>query len=140
MLTQYEISMYLRAVTNITMSELEQLMSSDVWSIWDRDNSGGIDIYEFIDEKRGFVKFMYSKYPSVYTGEHAKAVSESDVVPDIVSSPMEWFQYYDEDGSKTLSKDELFRAVVHLFQPFYDFTDVSHLLDGKRSVTSLFSL
>ena len=51
---------------------------------------------------------------------------------------MKWFKYYDDDNSNCLSKDELFRALVKLFQPYYDATEVKTLLDSTLDCKLVF--
>ena len=36
--------------------------------------------------------------------------------PDIARLPREWFHYWDEDGSQSLEKDELIRALIKTFR------------------------
>jgi hypothetical protein len=36
-------------------------------------------------------------------------------IPDLANAPLQWFEYWDKDGSGTLERDELIRAMVKTF-------------------------
>ena len=54
-------------------------------------------------------------------------------VPDITSNSSAWFEHFDEDGSGSLEKGELTRALIKTFRPG-DSTDLAKIEDMRQTV------
>lgn len=89
---------------------------------WDADNSGEISYTEFTE---GLLPYLQRHYPSAYRAP--------GVAPDITRQSREWFQYWDEDGSMSLERDEIARALIKTFRMTYGpilMGEISQTLDA----------
>lgn len=80
-----------------------------LWRQWDKNNNGTIDFAEFSDPNTGVVKYLHVYYPS----------RPRPPPPSIKTDKVGWFQYYDEDGTGNLSKDEVIRALIQTFRLYH---------------------
>ena len=69
--------------------------------MWDRDGSGAVEQ----DELFLLIEYMRSHLPR----------PQEAAVPDITSNSSAWFEHFDEDGSGSLEKGELTRALIKTF-------------------------
>lgn len=74
-----------------------------LWSVWDADGDGFISYDEF--STCGVVGYLQQHYPGAPILE----------VPDIRQNKRGWFQYWDEDNSSSLDKNEMIRALIKTF-------------------------
>jgi len=79
---------------------------SELWTRWDPDGSGFIDPEEMLSES-GLIHYVREVFAATGAGA---------AIPSIRSSKEAWFQYWDEDNSLSLEKEELVRALVHTFE------------------------
>eukprot|EP00639_Heterosigma_akashiwo_P019485 CAMPEP_0206392574 /NCGR_PEP_ID=MMETSP0294-20121207/20064_1 /ASSEMBLY_ACC=CAM_ASM_000327 /TAXON_ID=39354 /ORGANISM="Heterosigma akashiwo, Strain CCMP2393" /LENGTH=280 /DNA_ID=CAMNT_0053845727 /DNA_START=72 /DNA_END=914 /DNA_ORIENTATION=- len=73
------------------------------WSIWDPNGSGRIDRRELLGDN-GLMRFAQANWPF-----------QRERPPDIRTAPMAWFNFWDDDNSHNLDKDEVARALVRTF-------------------------
>lgn len=77
-----------------------------LWGQWDKNGNGTIDYSEFADPTTGVVRYLQVHYPN----------NPRPPPPDIKVNKRAWFEYYDEDRTGTLSKDEVARALIQTFR------------------------
>ena len=71
-----------------------------LWERWDRDGSGFISRQEFMDPDGGLLAFVRAHLLHVPTEPPAGA------------TPAQWFRYFDDDHSGTLTRPQCMRALV----------------------------
>ena len=101
-LDRSEILEGLKASLPLDLAALEEAVESGaLWSKWDPDGDGHVDLHEFL-AKDGLIEYVME----VFDGTH-----EEPPIPHL-SDRLRWFEYFDDDNSKTLSQEELVRAIV----------------------------
>jgi Ca2+-binding EF-hand superfamily protein len=76
---------------------------------WDTNKDGTISFSEFSNPSTGVMKYLSLHY----------AARPRPSPPDIRKEKDAWFDYWDEDHSGQLDKDEIARALVKTFQLFH---------------------
>jgi len=109
-LDAYEVVEALGCMLPVNRHRLEKHVRAH-WHEWDPDGDGTITLYEFIMPQRG-LKDWIIKHMSML---RADAVAKPQCCPSIDRNPREWFHYWDRDGSGTLEKDEVCRALIRTF-------------------------
>jgi Ca2+-binding EF-hand superfamily protein len=93
----------------------------DFWFQWDKDRNGVISYEEFSDPETGVLAYLKQVYPR----------NPSPEPPDLINNYSEWFNYWDEDGSGTLDKSEVVRALIKTFRMYnIDKSAVSSMVDN----------
>jgi Ca2+-binding EF-hand superfamily protein len=98
------------------------------WSRWDKDGNGSISYEEFIDPDSGLLSFMKSNYP----------VKPREDPPNLATNKVGWFEYWDEDNTNTLEKEEVLRALIKTFH-LYDY-NTSHVRDMVEAIWPIFDV
>ena len=101
-LTCEEIVDVVRATCNISEDSAEELIQGKL-AKWDKDHSKGIEWNEF----PGLLRFVFSNLP-----ENALTSPPYMLAP---GGKVAWFEYWDEDTSGALDKDEVARALIKTF-------------------------
>jgi len=109
-LDAYEVVEALGCVLPVNRHKLEKNVKAH-WHEWDPDGDGTITLEEFI-KPGGGLKDWLMKHMGMLK---ADATGKPDTVPSIDRNPREWFHYWDRDGSATLEKDEVVRALIRTF-------------------------
>jgi Ca2+-binding EF-hand superfamily protein len=95
--------------------------SEQLWRSWDSDGDNAIQLPEFLNRKEGLLGYLLTTY--------GRNDAEQPVPPLSQATVRDWFQYWDEDSSGSLSKDELVRAVVKTLR-----LEAVHDVSALRSV------
>jgi Ca2+-binding EF-hand superfamily protein len=103
-----EILNGLKAQVNLDWHQIETDVDR-LFSRWDKDNNGTISLNEFADPHSGVLAYLMKNYPS----------NPRSPPPDLVKFPREWFSYWDEDKSGSLSKAEVVRALAKSFRMYH---------------------
>eukprot|EP01039_Chlorochromonas_danica_P007076 gene7076-7826_t len=82
-----------------------------LWPTWDKDRSGKISYEEFAHPTSGVVAYLSANYPERPTPRNDP--------PDITKNKSTWFDYWDEDRSGNLDRDELTRAFIKTFKLYH---------------------
>jgi len=100
------------------------------WSMWDKDKSGELSYLELCDPKTGLVQSVKSKFVK----------TEEDKPPPKMSlkNLKIWFEYWDEDGSKSLDKEEIVRALIKTFCVTQDVSKVNEMRQIVEAVWGAF--
>ena len=77
--------------------------SQQLWRRWDRNGDGGIQLLEFLDRREGILGYLMERYGR---GE------ERTPPPLTRGSLRDWFCFWDEDGSGSLDRSEVKRALT----------------------------
>lgn len=99
-----------------------------LWSKWDKDGNGNISIDEFCDPKSGVMAYLLEVYPT----------NPRPPPPDILKNKKEWFNYWDEDCSGSLDKDEMGRALVKTFKLYH--IEKSTVIDILNAIWPIFDI
>ena len=105
-LSKVEVINGLKACLEIPASVIE-FVCDTAWSQWDKDASGTICFEEMTDHHKGLIGFLRRKKEEVGAAKQGK-----EIIPCIRTRPEEWFAHWDHDGSLTLDKAEVKRAVI----------------------------
>lgn len=108
-LDAYEVVEALGCVLPVNRHKLEKNVKAH-WHEWDPDGDGTITLQEFIQPVRGLKDWILANLNLL----SCKKI-EGGAVPSIDRNPREWFHYWDRDGSGTLEKDEVVRALIRTF-------------------------
>ena len=79
-----------------------------LWQRWDRNGDGSIQLQEFMDKREGILGYLLEWYP------REEERTPPPLTPDTLR---EWFLFWDEDGSGSLEKNEVTRALVKTLRP-----------------------
>lgn len=109
-LDAYEVVEALGTVLPVNRHKLEKNVKAH-WHEWDPDGDGTITLQEFIMPGRGLKDWIMSHLGML----KADSAPKPNTVPSIDRNPREWFHYWDRDGSGTLEKDEVARALIRSF-------------------------
>jgi Ca2+-binding EF-hand superfamily protein len=109
-LDAFEVIEALGTVLPVNRHKLEKNVKAH-WHEWDPDGDGTITLQEFITPVRGLKDWIIAHLGMLRQDEAPKSAS----VPSIDRNPREWFHYWDRDGSGTLEKDEVVRALIRTF-------------------------
>ena len=99
-----EIIEGLKISVNLDWRRIE-LDSARLFSRWDTDGNGEVSYEEFIEN---VFPYLQRHYPGAYLAPVSP--------PDISQHPQTWFEYWDEDGSMSLEKGEIVRALIKTFR------------------------
>ena len=91
-----------------------------LWGRWDTNGDMMISKEEFIRPRDGVLAYLIANY----------STRPRPPPPDIRQNKAAWFQYWDEDNSRALSKEEIARALIKTFRMFHvDQDSVVNVLD-----------
>jgi len=127
-LSQVELLEVFKATVEVDVARLEQGIPK-IFSLYDPNGDGKIEY----DEMMGpgglfmFVRKMYKK---------SRSVQKTN--PDLKSNKEAWFRYWDEDGSGTLSREELLRSLVITFKLHVNLEQLKALWDVLDALWYLF--
>eukprot|EP01059_Diplonema_ambulator_P029305 TRINITY_DN48651_c0_g1_i1.p1 TRINITY_DN48651_c0_g1~~TRINITY_DN48651_c0_g1_i1.p1 ORF type:complete len:256 (+),score=44.98 TRINITY_DN48651_c0_g1_i1:48-815(+) len=96
-----EVTDVVRATCNISDADADNIIKGK-WADFDKDGNQGIQWEEFST----LLTFIFENLP-----ENLKVE-----VPSITEDKEKWFKFWDEDGSGSLDKDELARALIKTFK------------------------
>ncbi len=128
-LTKGELLEILQAQFPLDMKEAEKLVKGKEWQNWDPDNSGEIDYAELIEPRRGLLRYVRDRFMTGGTGPEP---------PMITKDRNAWYDFYDEDGSHTLSKEEILRAFIQTFHVSRDLRQVENMREVIQNVWCIF--
>jgi Ca2+-binding EF-hand superfamily protein len=83
-----------------------EIDADKLWSQWDKDRNMQISFDEFVNPSNGVMVYLEQHYPP----------APRSPPPDIRQNKQAWFEYWDEDHSNTLDKDEVARALIKTFR------------------------
>jgi Ca2+-binding EF-hand superfamily protein len=109
-LDPYEVVEAVGTVLPVNRRKLEKNVKAH-WHEWDPDGDGTITLQEFITPGRGLKDWIMKNLTMLRADDALKP----NTVPSIDRNPREWFHYWDRDGSGTLEKDEVVRALLRTF-------------------------
>jgi Ca2+-binding EF-hand superfamily protein len=110
-LDKQEVMSGLGAVLPVERDKLERAIDQN-WSTWDETGDGSIALDEFSAPKKGLREFIVKNF---FALKKDSIVLKPADIPDLANAPLQWFEYWDRDGSGTLERDELIRAMVKTF-------------------------
>mmetsp|Transcript_133806 Transcript_133806/g.303501 ORF Transcript_133806/g.303501 Transcript_133806/m.303501 type:complete len:411 (+) Transcript_133806:39-1271(+) len=110
-LTQEEIEAGMGAVLPMDRVKLRKAIDMN-WADWDPDGDGTIDLNEFLRDGKGLREFILRNLSAL---SKDNMVARPQDVPQLDSHPLEWFEFWDQDGSGTLEKMEIIRAMIKSF-------------------------
>jgi len=109
-LDAYEVVEALGCMLPVNRHRLEKHVRAH-WHEWDPDGDGTITLSEFIQPDKGLKDWIVKHMSMLREGPQPPVAS----IPSIDRNPREWFHYWDRDGSGTLEKDEVCRALIRTF-------------------------
>lgn len=142
-LTKGEVAKALMVMIPVNQVLLERHIAAN-WHKWDTDASGAVDRQEFTQLAQDVKRVLYKKTRSGrianrLTAEHALPHSAAErPMPDIVSQPRGWFEYWDVDSSGSLDREECVRAIMLTFDLAGKLHDRRQCVETVRSVFELF--
>jgi Ca2+-binding EF-hand superfamily protein len=126
-----EITEALKAILPVDWRTIDQ-NSQALWRIWDKDGSGSISIDEFCHETTGVLSYLKQEYGN------ARDQERRGPPPDIRSNTNDWFEYWDEDNSGSLDKDEVCRALIKTLHLNDSVTSIMNLRDSLDAIWGIF--
>ena len=107
-LNRNEVLEGLKACLDVDWRKIEQSVEI-LWNTWDKDKGGTISYAEMVEPNTGLLAYIIRNYPR-------SEVDRAREPPDLRQRPRDWFQYWDEDKSNSLEKEEIVRALVKTFR------------------------
>lgn len=77
-----------------------------LWKTWDADGDSYIDENELLDPIKGLLAYVKREFKR----------SDEAAIPDIKTDKHAWFRFFDYDGSGTLEREEIVRALIKTFR------------------------
>jgi len=100
-----------------------------MWQAWDLDGSGYVERNELL-HPQGLVAYVRSAFE--------RAAVQNEAIPDIMSDKNAWYQYWDEDNSGALDKEEVVRALLKTFRMTSDQQRVQMMRNTIDAVWPIF--
>ena len=126
-LNRAEVMEMMQALLPVDFRALERDADA-FWRKWDKNGDGMISFGELMspDGLLAYVKHRFAK------GERPP--------PPVLTrrTRQEWFDYFDEDGSKAIEQEELVRALVKTFGLSSDLRKLNELRENVRNVWMIF--
>ena len=116
-LSPSEVLEALRAQIRCDWHAIERQLPK-LWRRWDINGDGYVEKNELVS-RGGLIEYVTKHFPK---REHR----ERPPPPSIARAPNEWFEYWDEDGSGELEKEEVVRALVKTFGLGADMPSLRH--------------
>lgn len=91
----------------------------ELWPRWDLDGSGYVTRAEFSTPQTGLL--AYARAHLLKTPEAAAPV------PDISSDRLRWFEYFDEEGRQSLSREAVVRGLIKTYGLGSDLSQVTQM-------------
>lgn len=129
-LSKTEVYDALRAQLPLDDIKLAALLESTLWDEWDHDKSGTISEEEFIHPTDGILVFILRNRERLEVAEYIP-------IPSLTENKVGWFEYWDDDDSGELSKQEIVRA---LLKTFGFANDKRRAMELREAVTAVFFL
>ena len=126
-LSKSEVIDGLKATVDLDWRQIDSSVDA-LWSTWDRDGNGSISYEEMTAPRSGLLDYIRRNYPG-------QRLPES---PNILQQPRQWFQYWDEDSSNSLEKDEIVRALIKTFRVTQGTVEVSTIRETLDCVFPIF--
>lgn len=114
-LSKNEVLDGLKATVDLDWRQIDASVDA-LWSTWDADGNGTISYEEMMRPGTGLLDYIRRNYP----GQEDKRMP-----PDLRQSAWKWFEFWDEDSSRSLEKDEVLRALVKTFRVQHGSVEVS---------------
>ncbi|KAF8821636.1 putative Neurocalcin-delta [Cardiosporidium cionae] len=125
-LSRIEIFEVLRCILPFGERQLEKIIVVE-WKDWNENKDAGVSRDEFFHPEKGLLSFLT---------KHCTPRVNNSIIPSIFKEPLKWFQYWDDDGNRALSPQEVLRAIVKSFNIS---TDHDALQRIKEIITSLWT-
>jgi len=109
-LSRVEVVECLKAQLPIDGAQLDAAVADPrhwMWQQWDADGSGYIEANELL-APQGLAAYVRTAFERAATG--------GDAIPDIARDKDAWYNYWDEDRSGELDKEEVVRALLKTFR------------------------
>lgn len=127
-LEQGEVLDILKATAKIDVDRLEQDLPR-MFANFDPNNDGTIEYGELVGPHGLFYHIRQMC---------RKSESAQQFIPDINRNKEAWFRYWDEDGSGSLSREEILRSLVKTFKLSPDLQTVQGLRSSMNALWHLF--
>ena len=121
-LSREEIKDVVRATCDVSEDDVDRIIDNK-FDGWDKDISKGIEWNEFPQ----VIDFIREKMPP----------KVSITPPNIASNKEGWYDYWDEDLSGNLEKDEVCRALIKVFE---NGKGIQRIREMRRIVTTIWPL
>lgn len=133
-LSQLEIVEGLGATLPVTRKKLAKVINNN-WHLWDPDGDDSISMNEFVMPDLGLRDWILAHFQAIATYAEEKRKHRP---PQLDQSPIQWFAYWDADGSGTLDREELVRALIRTYSITPDgHPSLLHAHDMRESALAL---
>jgi len=105
-LSPSEVLEALRAQIRCDWHAIERQLPK-MWRKWDINGDGYVEKNELVS-RGGLIEYVTKHFPK-------RTERERPPPPSIARAPNEWFEYWDEDDSGELEKEEVVRALIKTF-------------------------
>jgi Ca2+-binding EF-hand superfamily protein len=130
-LSQTEVIEVFKALLPIDYRRLEREVET-FWPRWDQNRSGELDFKEICDPQNGLLVYVRNTFKN--------GSGSSSKIPTLTpTTKREWFAFFDEDSSGSLSQDEVTRALIKTFLPGAS-QNLEKLREMRSSVMAVWSL
>ncbi|KAI9016678.1 hypothetical protein DFJ74DRAFT_239175 [Hyaloraphidium curvatum] len=126
-LSKFEVVSVLKALLPIDYRALERDVDS-FWTRWDTDSSGELS-YEELCGPQGLLVYVRDKF--------RRSGDRPEPPPLNHNNLRAWFEYWDEDGSQELDKEEVVRALIKTFRLS---TDLARVRETREMVDNIWGL
>ena len=130
-LSRMEVVECLKAQLAVDTSALNDALADPqhwMWQQWDHDNSGYIERNELL-QPQGLAAYVRAAF------ERSAA---DEAIPDIAVNKEAWYRYWDADGSDSLDKEEVVRALLKTFHMTSDQAAVMQMRQTIDAVWPIF--
>ena len=115
------------AVDNAALDAAVEDRGHWMWQQWDKDGNGYIERNELL-EPQGLAAYVRTAFHK----------SERELIPEISTNRTGWFEYWDEDCSGSLDKEEVVRALLKTLKLTADASRVSQLRSSIDAIWPVF--
>lgn len=130
-LSRKEVAEVLKAqlpIDNALLDVVVEDPQNELWQRWDSDGSGFVDENELM-KPGGLVQYVAQVFA---------AVGRPPAIPDIAVNKDTWFEFFDEDHSGSLDKEEVMRALVQTLRLGQDFERLEAVRNTVDAVWPIF--
>lgn len=128
-LSKEQVSDVLLTQFPLDVAKFEAAMEK-LWKRWDSDGSGYITQDEFYLPSTGLLAFVRA--------ELLREPQQAARVPDIERERNQWFDYFDEEGRGSLSKESVVRGLIKTYNLAYDLAQVSQMRALVEAIWAVF--
>lgn len=130
-LSRREVVECLKAQLPVDNNALDKAASDSnhwMWQQWDSDGSGFIERKELLDPQglAAYVRTAFKKH------------NQDSGPPDIKADKIAWYEFWDEDDSGSLDKEEVVRALLKTLKLTHDQAQVQKMRSAIEAVWCIF--